>query len=222
MPTETKNAQGQTTKQQGNQEQTGLQSGAMQQPGQGTGQRQVARRGSYFPSMFSLSPRDIFSASPFELMRRFTDEMDRVFENFGLSQGISQGLGGATSQMARWSPSIEVLQREGNLVVRAELPGVNKEDVKVEATDDGLVIRGERKQEHEESREDFYRSERNYGQFYRLIPLPDDVDTEQMRAQFNNGLLEITVPVPQSRQRRREIPIGAGGEQPRAATAKQK
>ena len=107
------------------------------------------------------------------------------------------------------------------MIVRAELPGLNKDDVKVEVTDDGLIIRGERKQEHEEKGEGFYRSERSYGQFYRLIPLPEDVNTDQVRADFSNGVLEITVPVPERQQRRREISIGAGGEQSQAASAKQ-
>ncbi len=83
-----------------------------------------------------------------------------------------------------------------------------------------LVIQGERKEEHEEKKEGFYRSERSYGQFYRLIPLPDDVNLDQVRADFNNGVLEITVPVPQTQQRRNEIPIGVGG-QSQAASAKQ-
>ena len=109
-----------------------------------------------------------------------------------------------------------------NLVVRADLPGLNKDDVKIEVTDDGLVIRGERKNEHEERGEGFYRGERSYGQFYRLIPLPDDIDTDQMRADFSNGVLEITVPVPEREQRRREIPIGAeSGKQSKAASTKQ-
>ena len=116
------------------------------------------------------------------------------------------------TQMGMWAPAIEVFQKEGNLIVRAELPGVNKDDVNVQVTDDGLVIQGERKEEHEENREGFYRSERSYGHFYRLIPLPDDIHTDQVRADFNNGVLEITVPVPQTQQRRREIPISAEGQ----------
>jgi HSP20 family protein len=214
---ETKTQSSPETTQQQNQQQTGPQSGQMQPAGQGRSQRGLARRGAFAPSLFSLSPRDLFTASPFELMRRFSDEMDQAFENFGLwGQGRTQG---GTTQMM-WSPAIEVFQKEGNLVVRAELPGVNKDDVKVQVIDDGLVIQGERKEEHEEKGEGFYRSERSYGQFYRLVPLPDDINPDQVRADFNNGVLEITVPVPQAQQRRKEIPIGAGS-QPQAASAKQ-
>jgi len=156
--------------------------------------------------MFSLSPRDFFSLSPFEMMRRFTDEMDRAFENFGLTRGF----GGETGM---WSPPVEVFEREGNLVVRAELPGLNKDEVKVEITDDGLVIQGERKREHEENRQGFYRSERSYGSFYRFIPLGEEVNAEQARANFNNGILEVTVPVSATQQRRRQIPIGESAGQ---------
>lgn len=179
------------------------------QGGQGSPGGSLARRGSWTPSLFSLSPRDFFSASPFELMRRFSEEMDRQFENFGLSRG-GWGAGG---QSSFWAPSVEVFERGNNLVVRADLPGLNKDDVKVEMTDEGLVIQGERKREHEEKGEGFYRSERSYGQFYRVIPLPEGANTEQATAQFDNGVLEVAVPVPEAQRRRRSIPIGTGGTQ---------
>src|SRR5436853_37457 len=166
-------------------------------------QTELARRGSLLPSLFSLGNRDFFTASPFELMRQFTDEMDRAFEDFGL-WGRERG-GGLLG--ASWSPAIEIFERGDNLIVRAELPGLDKEDVKVEMTDNGLVIQGERKQEHEEKREGFYRSERSYGQFYRTIPLPDGINADQIDAQFNNGVLEISIPIPEGQKRRRSIPI---------------
>lgn len=228
---ETKNAQGQTNEQQNsqqqnsqqqrsNQQQTGQQSGSMQTRGQGGRGRGLTRRSSHTPLLFSLDPREVLTTSPFELMARFTEEMDRMFEEFGLS---TQGQGGGALQAASWVPAIDILERDGNLVVRAELPGVDDADVRVSVTDDGLVIEGERKEEHEENREGFYRTERSYGHFYRLIPLPDDVDSDQVRADFNNGVLEITVPIPQSQERRREIPVNAqGGEQSQAATTRQK
>lgn len=176
---------------------------------QGTG---LARRG-FYPSAFALSPRSLFTASPFELMRRFTADMDRMFSDWGLS--TPSGWGAETG----WSPAIEVFERDNNLMVRAELPGCNKDDIKVEVTDDGLVIQGERKREHEEKHEGYYRSERSYGSFYRLIPLPSDVKEDQINAKFNNGILEVTVPIPESARKRREIPIDITGEgQSKAAT----
>ncbi|HWQ36632.1 MAG TPA: Hsp20/alpha crystallin family protein [Blastocatellia bacterium] len=181
---------------------------AIQTSGQ-SGQSGVGlqRRGSYFPSLFSLSPRDFFTASPFELMRRFTEEMDRAFEDWGLARGTRFG------ETALWSPAVEVFERDNNLIVRAELPGLSRDDVKVEMTDEGLIIQGERKREHEEKGEGFYRSERSYGQFYRLIPLPEGANADQTRAQFENGILEVSVPVPESQRRRRSIPIETGSGQ---------
>ena len=231
---EPKNVQGQTNEQQNNQQQNNPQqsdqqqasqrSGTMQSGGQGGQSRPMASGGPRRRSAFSLTPMDVLSASPFALMARFTEEMNRMFEEFGLAnQG--QAASGATrsgSQAAIWAPPIEVFEREGNLTVRAELPGVDNSDVRVELTDEGLVIQGERKEEHEENREGFYRSERVYGRFYRLIPLPEDIDPEQIRANFDNGVLEITVPVAQTQQRRREIPVSAqGGQQSQAASARQ-
>ena len=198
-----------SAEQQGSQQGQNNQSDAMQTTGQRSRWQRggsLARRGSWTPSIFSLNPREFFSASPFELMRRFTEEMDRAFEGWGLGRD-SQFDG----EPAIWSPAVEVFERDNNLVVRAELPGLNKDDVKVEMTDDGLVIQGERKREQQEKGEGWYRSERIYGQFYRLIPLPEGENAEQAKAQFENGVLEISVPIPESQRRRRSIPIETGG-----------
>jgi HSP20 family protein len=186
--------------------QSGSQSTAIQRGGQGW-QGGLTRRGSWAPSLFSLSPREFISASPFELMRRFSEEMDRAFEGFGLSRGRLFGGGEA----GMWSPAVEVFERDNNLVVRAELPGLSKDDVKVEMTDEGLVIQGERRRESGEKGEGWYRSERSYGQFYRLIPMPEGVNAEQAKARFENGVLEVTAPIPERAQRRRSIPVETGG-----------
>jgi HSP20 family protein len=217
---EKQNAAGEQGSQQNQNNPTSSQSMAMQTPGQseqrGGG---LARQGSWSPSLFSLGPREFFSASPFELMRRFSEEMDRAFESFGLSRGWGFGGGETTG----WSPAVEVFERDNNLVVRADLPGLNKDDVKVEMTDSGLIIQGERKREHEEKGEGWYRSERSYGQFYRVIPLPEGANAEQAKAQFENGVLEVAVPIPESQSHRRSIPITgptetSGGAQPKAAS----
>jgi HSP20 family protein len=184
------------------------------------GERQSAgltRWGAGFPSLFSLSPRDFFNASPFELMRRFTEEMDRVFEGWGFSRRSWPG-----AETMAWSPDVEVFERDNNLVVRVDLPGLSKDDIKVEMTDQGLVIQGERKREHEEKGEGWYRSERSYGQFYRLIPVPEGVNADQAQAHFENGVLEISAPIPESQRRRRSIPISTGGQQAQTASAQSK
>jgi HSP20 family protein len=143
-----------------------------------------------------------------------SEEMDRIFGEFGFERGERGG--GARGSM--WSPAIEVAELEGNYVVHAELPGLKPEDVKVELTDDALVIHGERKSEHEENKGGVHRSERRYGQFYRTVPLPEGVNAEQIRAKFENGVLEVTVPIPQQQSTRREIPINTGSQSAASGT----
>jgi HSP20 family protein len=166
------------------------------------GERAVGRRS--IPSLFSLTPRDFFSASPFDLMRRFTEDMDRFFE------GAAPGW---VTRSSIWSPPIEITEQDGHLMISAELPGVKKEDVKVELSQEGLTISGERRREHEERRGSMYRSERSYGSFLRTIPIPDDARMDEAKATFEDGILKVSVPVPETKQRRREIPIEGGAPQ---------
>ncbi|HZO55525.1 MAG TPA: Hsp20/alpha crystallin family protein [Bryobacteraceae bacterium] len=138
----------------------------------------------------------LFNLNPFALMRQFTEDMDQMFgSNFG----------GAA--METWRPAVEIKQKDGKLMVTAELPGVKKEDIKVNVTDDVLTLEGERKQESEEKREGYYHSERSYGKFMRSVPLPEGAKIEQAAAQFNNGMLEITVPVQEKKPAAKEILI---------------
>jgi HSP20 family protein len=168
-------------------------------------ERRISRRGEHSPFSF-WRPGEFFSASPFALMRRLMHEMDRPF--WGLEPREMEG----------WAPAVEVTEKGDNLVVSADLPGLTKDEVKVDITNEGLVIQGERKREHEEKHEGYYRSERSYGRFYRVIPLPEDASLDKARARFNNGVLEVTIPVPASQRKRREIPI-EGGEEPKRMKA---
>jgi HSP20 family protein len=105
-----------------------------------------------------------------------------------------------------WAPEVEVFQKNNELTIKADLPGLRKDEVSVELTDDAVTIQGERKREHEEEREGVYSSERSYGSFYRVIPLPEGAITEQANANFRDGVLEITMPAPPaSKGRRLEI-----------------
>lgn len=101
-------------------------------------------------------------------------------------------------------------EKDGKLLVTAEIPGVKKEDLKVHVDGKVLVIEGERKQEKEEKREGYYHSERSYGQFYRSISLPEGANADQVAAQFNNGMLEVTVPLPEAKQKPKEVPVQEG------------
>ncbi len=81
----------------------------------------------------------------------------------------------------------------------------------METTPEGLVIQGERQREYSSDEGGLQRSERSYGRFWRLIPLPEDAQVEQAKANFENGVLQITIPIPESQQQRRQIPISGGG-----------
>ena len=174
----------------------------------GGGQTGVGNRIFLTPSLFD--PASLFSISPFALMRRFTDEMDQMFENFG-SPGrpaqVSSQRRGTGSGTTSFAPQVELFERDNQLIVRADLPGLAKDDVQIEIMDDALVLTGERRYEHEESRGGMYRTERSYGTFTRRIPLPEGIDAEQAKATFQNGVLEIALQIPQSQSRTRQIQI---------------
>ena len=140
--------------------------------------------------------------NPFAFMRRITDELDRAF---GLQPEVPE----FPALLPRmWAPEIEVFERNERFVVRVDLPGLKKEDVKIAVTHDELTIEGERKLEKEEKEKGFYRTERTYGRFYRRIPLPEHVKAENTVAAFRNGVLEIempAIPVPEVKKRTVDI-----------------
>jgi HSP20 family protein len=162
------------------------------------------RTQSGLPSVFSLTPGEFFTMNPISLMRRLTEDIDRAFFGAGT-------LGGHEEELS-WAPSVEVRQSGNNLVVRADLPGVNENDIRLEATPEGLILEGEKKREEEREEGGLYRSERVYGHFYRHIALPDGAKLDQVQANFRNGVLEVTVPVPELQQNRRQIPISTSGQ----------
>jgi HSP20 family protein len=147
-------------------------------------------------------------------MSRMTDEMDemfgRVFRDFGMAPRprMSSGLFGPSMREGLWAPRIEAVQNGDRFIVRADLPGLKKDDVQVELGENALTIRGERREQHEAEREGYFQSEREYGQFYRTIPLPEGVIAESAQASFRNGVLEISMQAPPAeatRGRRLEI-----------------
>jgi HSP20 family protein len=157
--------------------------------------------------------------SPFEFMRRFAEEMEHLFEDFGFGWRVPRALTRGRELLRRemglipaeWSPRIDIQQKEGKLLVRADLPGLSKDDVKVEVGDDTLTIQGERKQEKKEERAGYSYSECSYGSFYRAIPLPEGADASKASAEFRNGVLEVIMPAaspPESKTRRLEVRDG--------------
>jgi len=97
-------------------------------------------------------------------------------------------------------PRVDVFEREGKLVVKAEMPGVKKEDIDLQISDGDLVLRAERREEREVKEENWYRMERSSGSLYRRLPMPEGVQTDQIQAALTEGVLEVTIPKPQERE----------------------
>jgi HSP20 family protein len=126
---------------------------------------------------------------PFYALQR---EMDNVFDNFFRSFNVSPFEGG--KDIGAFYPSIDVKDGEKEIVVKAELPGMEESDVEVSLSDDALTIRGEKKEEKEDKGKDYWHKETSYGSFSRVIPLPEGIDTEKADARFKNGVLTIALP----------------------------
>ena len=134
---------------------------------------------------------------PFALLRQMTSELDRAFEApFGETFRWPSFRGFAVPDAANWAPQIDVFDRDNRLVTKVDLPGLKKDEVKVEVTVGYLTISGERKTESEEKKENVYRCERSYGSFYRAVPLPEGAKLEDVKATFADGVLEVSVPLP--------------------------
>jgi HSP20 family protein len=213
----------------------------MSRTGSGTGTSTWAggRQGGAMQPRGTSSPSPYYGSSgygsgPFSIMRRISDEMDRLFENFGMggrslfpsqgAQGTGQGawdVGGYNEGMpSMWSPHVEVCERNGKLLIQADLPGMKRDDIHVRVEDDEVIIQGERRNESSGNQSGYYRSERSYGSFYRTIPLPEGTNADSANATFRDGVLEIEFDAPRQPQRGRTLQIGDGGSsQARAGTA---
>ncbi len=177
-------------------------SGGQQQQGS-----RLARREGWDDPLGNLFGGNLFGANPFALFRRLSDDMDRMF--FG--GGAPQNLNPIAALAGRFIPNIDIEQRDDSIVVRADLPGVQLEDFQVNVDDDALVLQGERRDQREENRGGMRRVERTYGSFRRVIPLPPGANTDAAQARFENGVLEIVIPVQQqSRSRRLDVQSSSG------------
>jgi HSP20 family protein len=141
-----------------------------------------------------------FGMSPFALMREFPEKMDRTSR--GAAPGIDAG-----AELSAWAPAVDIRQCNGDLVITAELPGLKKNEVKVELTHGALVIQGERKREHKEDHVGYHRRERSYGRFYRSLPLPLGTRTDQVKVELRGGILKVSVPAPQAEKESHPVPI---------------
>ncbi len=124
---------------------------------------------------------------PFDDLVSLRESMDKLFEDFFTRRPRGQSL-------AAWQPALEVFETDGDVVVRAELPGVDPKQVEITATDDAITIKGESRTEQEEKSRHYVRRELRYGAFMRTVPLPGGVRGDQAKASFKNGILEIRVP----------------------------
>ena len=143
---------------------------------------------------------------PFAVLRQFTGDFDRLFDPFGSFRWPALPAF-PTPEGVGWAPQIDVFERDHHLITKIDLPGLKKEDVKVEVADGMLVISGDRKIESEEKKDNVYRSERSYGSFYRAVPLPDGLKLEDVKATFRDGVLEVSLPIVQVAAKPRTVPI---------------
>jgi len=126
---------------------------------------------------------------PFGGLERLRDEMDRLFEDFLPTRWLR------SRPVARLRlPAVDLKETETEVILKADLPGVRKEDLNVEVTSDAVTLKGESTREKGEKGEGYYHRERSWGGFERTIPLPVEVKAEQAKAKYADGVLEITVP----------------------------
>jgi len=131
--------------------------------------------------------RDEFFPRTADPIHSFQKEMNRLFQDFFEVAPFGSSDSGVF-------PEIDVKETDKEIKVSAELPGLEEKDVEVLLTADSLTIKGEKKQEKEEKGQSYYRSERRYGSFSRVIPLASDIETDKAEAKFKSGVLHITIP----------------------------
>jgi HSP20 family protein len=104
------------------------------------------------------------------------------------------------SNLGMWNPAVDLYEKDDHFMIKAELPGVDKNDIKIDLKDRLLTLSGERTYDNEVKEENYYRRERSYGKFQRAFTLPTDVDSDKIRADFKDGVLEIEVPKPEEKK----------------------
>jgi HSP20 family protein len=137
-----------------------------------------------------MKEKNIKLWEPFRELVTMRDDVDRLFHTFFGRENDTYD--------SYWRPAIDIEENNGNLMVRAEIPGMSKDDIKVSVKDNLLTISGERKRENESKDKTYYRVERCYGEFRRMIRLPAEVDADKVKASYKDGILHVTLPKPES------------------------
>lgn len=144
---------------------------------------------------------------PFYSLQR---EVNRLFDDFFRDFDVAP-FGFGSERLKAFSPSIDIKENEKEILIRAELPGMEEKDVEVNLMEDRLTIKGEKKEEKEDKASDYYHMERSYGVFSRVIPLPGKVDTKKAEAHFKNGVLSVKLPKTEdAKVKGKKIPIKTG------------
>jgi HSP20 family protein len=126
---------------------------------------------------------------PFRDMVTLREKMNRLFEDAVTGRGEDKDITSSS-----WAPAVDIFENENELVLTAEIPGIDEKDVEIKIEDNTLTLKGERKFEKETKEENYHRIERSYGSFYRAFTLPQSVDAEKVQAEHENGVLKITMP----------------------------
>jgi len=148
---------------------------------------------------------------PVRELNTIQHEMNRLFNSF--FEVPAPANGGSQPASRRWIPAMDLVETEDAFVLRADLPGVSEQDVKLEVEDNVLTVSGERKSENEVRKDGYYRVERAFGSFSRALTLPEGVDPEAVQASFAKGVLEVRIPKPEQRKARKvaiNVTSGAG------------
>ena len=144
----------------------------------------------------------------FEIFNAMQAEMDRFWRDPFRFGTLAFPFGRVTRSIADFVPRMDVYEQDKTIVIKTELPGLKKDDVQVELDDDALVIRGQSQAEKELNEDAYYRTERSSGSFYRRVPLPFEIQPEQIQASLADGVLEVRIPRPASSQTEpKRIPV---------------
>src|SRR5581483_9511956 len=159
------------------------------------------------PDLYRRDQMALIRWEPARELGTIQNEMNRLFNTF-----FDTPTPGNSGAYRRWIPAMDLVETESDFVLRADLPGLSEEDVNIELEDNVLTVSGERKSEHEDRKEGYYRVERAFGAFSRSLTLPEGIDPEGIKASFDRGVLEVTIPKPEERKPRK-VAISVGDAQ---------